>query len=311
MNSVIIIGSGPAALTAAIYAARADLGPKLFEGDLPGGQLTTTSEVENFPGFTSISGSDLVEAMRSQAESAGTQIYSETVIKIEKTVEGFTLTTRHYSGNKEYRCRALILATGATANRLTFPGSETFWNRGISACAVCDGSCPIFRGKPIVVVGGGDSAMEEALYLSKFGSKIIIVHRRDIFRASPVMLTRARNCPTIEFMVNCRIVEALGSKFLEEIIVENTHGVQTRIPAAGLFYGIGHTPNSELVRNWVDIDSDGYIVTKPGTTETSIPGLFAAGDVQDRKWRQAITAAGSGCIAALQVAEYLETSSPS
>lgn len=311
-TQVCIIGSGPAAHTAAIYTSRADLKPILFEGFMandiaPGGQLTTTSEVENFPGFPEgIQGLDLTDRFRQQSIRFGTEIFTETVTNVDFSTTPF----RIYSDSKLVEADTVIVATGAIAKKLKFPGSEVFWNRGISACAVCDGAAPIFRDKPLAVVGGGDSAMEEANFLTKFGSKVYIIHRRDTFRASKIMQKKAASNPKIEVILNSVVEEAYGDGVrgvLGWLKVKNlVSGDKMDVKVSGLFFAIGHEPATKFLDGQLELDPDGYIVTKPGTTETSIQGIFAAGDVQDKKYRQAITAAGTGCMAALELEHYLQ-----
>lgn len=315
VTNLIIIGSGPAAYTAAIYAARANLEPILLEGKLddnltPGGQLTTTTDIENFPGFPdAINGYDLVENMKNQAVKFGTKVFSETVKEVDLSTQyKFKLIT---TDNKEYICSALIIATGATAKTMEFPGSKTYWMNGISACAVCDGAIPIFRNQPLAVIGGGDSALEEATFLTRFASMVYIIHRRNELRASKIMQNRALKNPKITFIWDTEVLEAHGKhendkKWLNKLILKNNKtNIISELHVTGLFYGIGHTPASKFLNGQLATDQDGYIITKPGTTQTSIKGVFAAGDVQDRIWRQAITAAGTGCMAALEAEHYL------
>lgn len=292
-----IVGSGPAAHTAAIYAARAELKPILFEGWMandiaPGGQLTTTTEVENFPGFPDgIGGIELMDKCRAQSVRFGTQIFTETVSNVD--FSGFPF--KIFSESKTVLADSVIIATGAVAKRLNFPGSDTFWNRGISACAVCDGAAPIFRNKPLAVIGGGDSAMEEANFLTKYGSKVYIIHRRNEFRASKIMRNRALSNPKIEVLWNSVVTEAYGEGALGGLKVENVEsGEVSDLKVSGLFFAIGHEPATKFLDGQLELDSDGYVITKPGTTLTSIKGVFAAGDVQDKKYRQAVTAAGTG-----------------
>ena len=308
-EQLIIIGSGPAGHSAAVYAARAELNPLMFEGFMAGGvaaggQLTTTTEVENYAGFPEgIDGPTLMEHMRTQSRRFGTRIQTETVDSVDLSSTPYTVQV----GDSTYHAQSLIIATGATAKRLNLPGEETYWQRGMSACAVCDGALPLFRGKHLIVVGGGDSAAEEALFLSKFGSAITMLVRRDELRASKTMQKRVFENDKIEVMWNTKAVEILGNgKTLTGVrIHDNTSGRESEIEAGGFFYAIGHQPNSELLGNQVPTDETGYIITAPDSTATEVPGVFAAGDVQDKVYRQAITAAGSGCMAALEAERYL------
>lgn len=308
VHKVIIIGSGPAAHTAAIYAGRAKLFPLLFEGLLAGGvaaggQLTTTTEVENFPGFPkSISGPELMERMREQSIKCGTDIKTQTVEKVDLKKRPFKV----YADGKVYEAQTLIIATGATAKRLNVPGEKLFWQRGISACAVCDGALPAFRNKVLAVIGGGDTAVEEATYLTKFGSKVYVVHRRDKLRAAKAMQDRLFANPKIEMIWNTELKEAKGEKALTGLKLKNTTTKKvSHLDAGGLFYAIGHIPNTEFLKGQIDLDHTGYIKTKPGTTRTNIAGVFACGDVQDKVYRQAVTAAGTGCMAALDAEKYI------
>lgn len=308
VENVIIIGSGPAGHTAAIYAGRANLAPLMFEGFMAGGvaaggQLTTTTEIENFPGFPEgLPGPDLMDRMRAQSIHCGTRVETETVHSVDLSKRPFTVVTD--SGS--FQARTLILATGATAKRMSIPGEDRLWQRGISACAVCDGALPLFRNKPLVVIGGGDTACEEATYLTKFGSTVHLLVRRDVLRASKAMQDRTKANPKIVIHWNTEAVEALGDKVVAGIRAKNNKtGAVEVIEAAGLFYAIGHEPNTKFLDGQIDLDETGYIRTVPGTTRTSVVGVFAAGDVQDKVYRQAVTAAGSGCMAALEAERFL------
>lgn len=291
-----------------------ELKPIMFEGWLAngiaaGGQLTTTSDVENFPGFPEgILGGEITDRFRQQSERFGTQIFSETVTKVDFSERPFKIST----DDKDVEADTIIIATGAVARRLPFKGSDEdtgFWNKGISACAVCDGAAPMFRNNPIAVIGGGDSAMEEAHFLTKYGSKVYIIHRRDELRASKIMQKRALEHPKIEFLWSSVVEEAYGNEkgVLGGLKVRNLKtGEITDVKVSGLFFAIGHEPATKFLDGQIDLDTEGYIVTAPDSTATNIPGVFAAGDVQDKKWRQAITAAGTGCMAALEVERFLE-----
>jgi len=311
VHNVIIIGSGPAAHTAAIYAARAELKPLLFEGalddgNLPGGQLMTTTDVENFPGFPGgMNGPELMDNLRAQSEKFGTKIFTETIVSLDTKQRPFVLKS---NTGEDHKAKAVIIATGATARRLEIPGAgdDGYWQKGVSACAVCDGAIPIFRKKPLLVIGGGDSAMEEATFLTKYGSKVTIIHRRDELRASKVMQVRAQENPKIEFLYSHVVTEVKGEKFMKQAKVKDLKTNEERwIDANGLFFAIGHDPNVKFLDGQLDTDDQGYVKTVPGSTHTSVEGVFAAGDVQDKKYRQAITAAGSGCMAALDCEHYL------
>ena len=309
VKELVIIGSGPAGHTAAIYAARANLRPFMFEGYAAGGpaggQLTTTTEVENFPGFPeAVSGPELMRLFREQSARFGTEMVGEDVSEVDFSKRLFTVK----SENREVKTRAVVIATGATARRMGVPNEEKMWNNGMSACAVCDGALPFFRNQPLMVIGGGDTAVEEATYLTKFGSVVYLVHRRDELRASKIMQKRALENEKIEIMWNTVLEDAVGEQFVTGAQVKNVKSMEVKeIPVAGIFYAIGHTPNTQAFKGQIDLDEYGYIKVKEGTQESSVEGVFAAGDVQDHKYRQAVTAAGSGCAAALEAERWLAT----
>ena len=308
-HKIVIIGSGPAGHTAAIYAARANLNPVMYEGFMAGGvaaggQLTTTTEIANFPGFLEgIDGTKLTQLFREQSAKYWTTIITQTVTKVNFNVHPFKI----YTDEEECEAEAVIIATGATAKRMNIKGEHDYWQRGISACAVCDGALPIFRNKELAVIGGGDSAVEEATHLTKFASKVYLIHRRDKLRASQVMQDRAINHPKIQMVWNSTVDEAIGGAGgLNAITLKDTvNGSTKTLPVGGLFYAIGNTPNTEIFKEFLELDEVGYIKTHPGSTRTSVKGVFAAGDVQDRIYRQAISAAGSGCMAALDAERWL------
>jgi thioredoxin reductase (NADPH) len=302
-HSVAIIGSGPAGLTAAIYAARANLAPVLFAGHLYGGQLMLTTEVENFPGFPEgIQGPELMEHFRAQAERFGTVMHFVDVTKVDFNARPFRLWTE----DAEFTADSVIVATGASARWLDIPGEARLRGRGVSTCATCDGA--FFREKHIVVVGGGDSAMEEALFLTRFGKRVTLIHRRDAFRASKIMVDRVHAHPSISVIWNTEVTEVVGEEMAEQLALRNVvTGETSTLQADALFIAIGHDPNTALFRGQLDLDAAGYIVSSDGVS-TNIPGVFVAGDVFDIRYKQAITAAGSGCKAALEVEKYLEAS---
>ncbi len=307
-RKLVIVGSGPAAYTAALYAARANLFPLVFEGFFSGpagGQLMTTTEVENYPGFPEgISGPELMEKMRKQAERFGTTILTEDVVSVD--LKGYPFAINGSPTN--IQADSLIIATGATARRLDVPGCRDgeFWQKGVTACAVCDGAAPIFRNKDLYVFGGGDTAVEEAVFLTKYGKKVYLVHRRDEFRASKIMAERALKHPKIEVVWNHVLDRVEGDQVVASVTLKDVKsGQTTKREAGGVFFAIGHEPNTKFLQGQVATEPNGYIKVRPGTSLTSVPGVFAAGDVQDPVYRQAVTAAGSGCMASLDAERWL------
>ena len=307
LKDLVIIGSGPAGHTAAIYAARANLKPFMFEGYVTGGsaggQLTTTTDVENYPGFPDgIQGPELMQLFRKQAERFGTEMVGEDIVEVDFSKRPFVIK----SEQREVKAKSVIIATGAVAKRMGVPNEEKMWNNGMSACAVCDGALPFFKNQPLMVIGGGDTAVEEASYLTKFGSVVYLVHRRDELRASKIMQKRAFDNKKLEIIWDTTFEDAIGDNFVTGARVQNVKSKEVKdIPVAGIFYAIGHTPNTQMFDGQLDLDEIGYIKVKAGTQETSIEGVFAAGDVHDHKYRQAVTAAGTGCAAALEAERWL------
>ena len=303
VRELIIIGGGPAGYTAALYAARANLKPLVIEGFQWGGQLMITSDVENYPGYADgVMGPEMMQDFRRQAERFGTEFLTDDVTRVDFSEEPY----RVWVGDDEYRGEAVIVATGATARKLGLPSEEALQGRGVTYCATCDGA--FYREKEVIVVGGGDSAMEEASFLTKFASKVTVVHRRDEFRASQIMIDRARANPKIEFVMNALVDEVLGvdGNKMTGVRLRNTITDDTwTIQADGLFVAIGHDPNTALFVDQLEHDEAGYLIAQPGSTDTNVPGVFAAGDVQDHTYRQAVTAAGSGCMAALDAEKFL------
>ncbi|MEY2582825.1 MAG: thioredoxin reductase [Ilumatobacteraceae bacterium] len=308
-HHVIILGSGPAGLTAAIYAARANLNPFVIEGepsstsDQPGGQLMLTTDVENYPGFPDgIMGPELMVMFRAQAARFGAEFLTEKATAVDFSERPFKVSVR----DRHFTADAVIVSTGAQSLMLGLEAEARLLGYGLSTCATCDGF--FFRGQEIAVAGGGDSAVEEATFLTKFASKVILIHRRDTLRASKIMQERAFNNPKIEFMWNTVVEDLIGDTKLEGIVVRSVStGEQTMLPVTGLFVAIGHRPNTDLFKGVLDMDDNGYLITKPGSTKTNIAGVVACGDVQDHTYRQAVTAAGSGCMAAIDTERWLES----
>ena len=301
VRELIIIGGGPAGYTAALYAARADLEPLVIEGFQWGGQLMITSDVENYPGYADgVMGPEMMSDFRRQAERFGTEFITDDVTKVDFSERPF----RVWVGDDEYAAKAVIVATGANARWLGIESEQQHRGRGVSTCATCDGA--FFREKEVYVVGGGDSAFEEALFLTKFATRVHLVHRRDEFRASRIMVDRAEQNPKLDFVLNAVVEEIVGDVKVEALRLRNTvTGETSQVAADGVFVAIGHDPNTALFVDQLEHDAAGYLITKSGTTETNVPGIFAAGDVQDHTYRQAITAAGSGCMSALDAERYL------
>jgi len=307
-RKVVIIGSGPAGHTAAIYTSRANLNPLLYEGfmsGVAGGQLMTTTDVENYPGFPEgIMGPQMMDAFRNQALRFGTTILTEDVKSVDLSKRPFEV----IGTKNQVLADSVIIATGATAKRLDIKGAGDgeFWQKGVTACAVCDGAAPIFRDKHLYVIGGGDSAVEEAVFLTKYGSKVFLVHRRDELRASKIMAQRAIDHPKIEILWSNVIEEVKGDTVVKSVVLKDLKTNQSKeVEAAGVFFAIGHQPNTAFLNGQLDLDETGYIQVKPGSTYTNIEGVFAAGDVQDHVYRQAVTAAGSGCMAAIDCERWL------
>jgi thioredoxin reductase (NADPH) len=304
IHKTIIIGSGPAGLTAAIYAARANLSPIVFEGNQPGGQLTITTDVENYPGFPDgVLGPDMMDLFRKQAQKFGAECFYKHVSKVDFSSSLFKV----YVQDEEYLAESVIISTGASARMLGLAAEKELIGYGVSTCATCDGY--FFKEKEIVVIGGGDSAMEEASFLTKFASKVTLIHRREEFRASKIMIDRVLDNPKIEIIKNAVVTDILGSQKdgVSSILLKDTiDGKERNFDCDGVFYGIGHKPNTNQFKGIINLDDQGYIITNPGSTLTNVAGVFACGDVQDSHYRQAITAAGSGCMAAIDAEKYLE-----
>lgn len=303
LEDVVILGTGPAGLTAAIYAARANLQPLIIEGEQPGGQLTITTDVENYPGFAeAVTGPDLMVSFRKQAERFGTRFLTGRVTQVENTKAPFLL---HLDDGRKIFTRTLIVATGASAKWLGIESEKKYNGKGVSACATCDGF--FFRNQDIAVVGGGDTAMEEANFLTRFAKSVTLIHRRDVFRASKIMVDRAQKNPKIKIIYDTAVEEITGEKGVEALKLKNLKtGVTSQLKVTGLFVAIGHEPNTKPFGHLLTRDANGYLVVQPGTTKTNIPGIFAAGDVADHVYRQAVTAAGTGCMAAIDAERFLE-----
>jgi thioredoxin reductase (NADPH) len=303
MESVTIIGTGPAGLTAAIYSARANLKPLCIEGEQPGGQLTITSEVENYPGFAeAVMGPELMTAFREQATRFGTRFATGNIQKLDLSKRPFKITL---DGGKEVLTQTLILATGASAKWVGLPSEKKFMGKGVSACATCDGF--FFRNMDIAVVGGGDTAMEEATFLTRFAKSVTVIHRRDKLRASKIMQEKAFKNPKIKFIWDTEVLEINGTHSVESLRLRSLKtGEESQLAVHGFFVAIGHEPNTKFLREQIKCDETGYILVEPGTTRTNVPGVFAAGDVADKTYRQAVTAAGTGCMAAIDAERFLE-----
>lgn len=307
-TKLVIIGSGPAGYTAAIYAGRANIAPVLYEGFFSGpsgGQLMTTTDVENYPGFPEgISGPEMMVNFRKQAQRFDTTIISDDVVSVDLSEKPYKV----YGKSVSYLTDSIIIATGATAKRLDIPGANEgeFWQKGVTACAVCDGAMPIFRNQPLYVIGGGDSAVEEAVFLTKFGSHVYLVHRRDKLRASKIMQERALNHPKITILWDSQIVAIEGDHIVRQVVIENVKTKERKKEtAAGVFFAVGHIPNTGFLNHQVELHENGYIKVKPGTCQTNVEMVYAAGDAQDHVYRQAITAAGTGCMAAIEAEREL------
>ena len=302
VENVIIIGSGPAGLTAAIYSARANLNPLMIEGEEVGGQLMTTTEVENYPGFAEgITGPELMDETKKQAARFGTRFIAKNVSRVDFTSRPFKV----WVGNEQYLAKSIIISTGASAKYLGLPSERQFLGRGVSACATCDGA--FFKNQNVSVIGGGDTAMEEANFLTRFAKKVWVIHRRDEFRASKIMADRVLKNPKIEVIWDSELVEVLGDKQVSSIKIQNLKTKEiNQMPMDGVFIAIGHKPNTDIFKGVLSMDNVGYLKTDAKTTYTSVPGVFAAGDVQDSVYRQAVTAAGTGCMAAIDCERWLE-----